>query len=257
MSLPFGATRSVLTSRYALLTPAGFVPSVLPKWTNAHSVIAISPQMGARFCQLLITLTPVGEGKGFTAANELFLYVVSGSIVIDHGGRNIANGEREIHLGEGGFAYIPPEHSYRIWADCAEAHLLLFERPYTPIKGVHAPATLVGHEQQVEAAPFMGDEGAMLKTLLPDEIAFDMAVNSFTFAPGATLPMVETHIMEHGLLLIQGQGIYRLDDDWYPVQQGDVIWMAPYCPQWFVATGKTPARYIYYKDVNRDPATGM
>ena len=47
--------------------------------------------------------------------------------------------------------------------------------------------------------------------------------------------------------------MYRLSDAWYPVQQGDVIWMAPYCPQWFVAMGKGPARYLYYKDVNRDP----
>ena len=29
--------------------------------------------------------------------------------------------------------------------------------------------------------------------------------------------------------------------------------MAPFCPQWFVAMGKGPARYLYYKDVNRDP----
>jgi (S)-ureidoglycine aminohydrolase len=28
--------------------------------------------------------------------------------------------------------------------------------------------------------------------------------------------------------------------------------MASYCPQWFVAMGKRPARYLYYKDVNRD-----
>jgi (S)-ureidoglycine aminohydrolase len=27
--------------------------------------------------------------------------------------------------------------------------------------------------------------------------------------------------------------------------------MGPYCPQWFVAMGKEPARYLYYKDVNR------
>jgi len=64
---------------------------------------------------------------------------------------------------------------------------------------------------------------------------------------------VETHVMEHGLLMLAGQGIYRLDSDWHPVQAGDVIWMAPYCPQWFVAMGKAPASYIYYKDVNRSP----
>jgi (S)-ureidoglycine aminohydrolase len=28
--------------------------------------------------------------------------------------------------------------------------------------------------------------------------------------------------------------------------------MGPYCPQSFYATGSEPARYIYYKDVNRD-----
>ena len=39
----------------------------------------------------------------------------------------------------------------------------------------------------------------------------------------------------------------------HPVKEGDAIWMAPYCPQWFVAMGKTPASYIYYKDVNREP----
>ena len=59
--------------------------------------------------------------------------------------------------------------------------------------------------------------------------------------------------------MLEGQGVYRLGDDWYPVRKGDVIWMAPFCPQWFVAMGKGPARYLYYKDVNRDPMeeTGM
>jgi (S)-ureidoglycine aminohydrolase len=32
--------------------------------------------------------------------------------------------------------------------------------------------------------------------------------------------------------------------------------MAPYCPQWFVACGRKPASYIYYKDVNRAPHAG-
>jgi (S)-ureidoglycine aminohydrolase len=87
--------------------------------------------------------------------------------------------------------------------------------------------------------------------LLPDVPAFDLAMNIFTYQPGATLPFVETHIMEHGLLMLAGQGVYRLEDSWYPVAAGDAIWMAPYCPQWFVAMGKQPASYLYYKDVNR------
>jgi (S)-ureidoglycine aminohydrolase len=80
-----------------------------------------------------------------------------------------------------------------------------------------------------------------------------LAVNVFTFQPGSALPLVEMHVMEHGLLMLAGQGVYRLDDAWYPVREGDAIWMAPFCPQWFVAMGKTPAQYLYYKDVNRDP----
>jgi (S)-ureidoglycine aminohydrolase len=105
----------------------------------------------------------------------------------------------------------------------------------------------------VEGAPFLGDPDAVLKALLPRDTRFDLAVNVFTFRPGATLPLVEVHVMEHGLLVLKGQGVYRLGDDWYPVRKGDVIWMAPFCPQWFVAMGKGPARYLYYKDVNRDP----
>jgi (S)-ureidoglycine aminohydrolase len=65
--------------------------------------------------------------------------------------------------------------------------------------------------------------------------------------------MVETHVMEHGLLMLQGGGIYRLGDFWYPVAAGDFIWMGPYCPQWFGALGKTPAKYLIYKDWNRHP----
>ncbi|RYD71642.1 MAG: cupin domain-containing protein, partial [Verrucomicrobiaceae bacterium] len=65
----------------------------------------------------------------------------------------------------------------------------------------------------------------------------------FTYQPGATLPFVETHIMEHGLLMLSGQRIYRLEESDYPVTAGDAIWMAPYCPQWFAAIGDEPASW--------------
>ena len=81
-----------------------------------------------------------------------------------------------------------------------------------------------------------------------------MAVNIFTYDPGATLPRVETHVMEHGMLFLTGGGVYRLDADWHPVAAGDALWIAAYCPQWFIAAGPEPARYIYYKDINRLPA---
>ena len=111
---------------------------------------------------------------------------------------------------------------------------------------------MLGEERSVSPVALNGDDAVEVRSLLPDDPAFDFAVNTMTYQPGACLPMVEVHVMEHGLLMLEGQGVYRLADAWYPVQQGDVIWMASYCPQWFVAMGKGPARYLYYKDVNRD-----
>jgi (S)-ureidoglycine aminohydrolase len=127
----------------------------------------------------------------------------------------------------------------------------LFFKKYVHLDGVVPPQTVVGREDEVSGQPYLDDEDARLQTLLPNHPSFDMAVNIFKYNPGALLPFVETHIMEHGLLMLEGKGIYRLEDRWYPVTAGDCIWMAPYCPQWFTAMGKSPARYLYYKDVNR------
>ncbi|GAB4437845.1 MAG: (S)-ureidoglycine aminohydrolase [Chloroflexi bacterium OHK40] len=247
MTDPFGHTRSVLSERYALITPPGLVRAPLPGWPGAACAVVISPAMGARFAQILVTLGPGAVGQGQRSREELFLYVRSGAVAI-----GVA--DQRATLTSGGYAYVPPGASFSVRAEGNRepAELLVFQRAYLPLAGIPAPEPVIGQEQDLLGAPFLGDEAALLKTLLPDTPAFDMAVNIFTFMPGATLPMVETHVMEHGLLMLNGQGIYRLASDWHPVQAGDVIWMAPFCPQWFVATGKTPARYIYYKDVNRD-----
>jgi (S)-ureidoglycine aminohydrolase len=245
MTTLFGSTRSVVTPHYALITPAGFVSAPLPGWSAAESVVVLSPAIGARFAQLLITLGPQGRGQAQADDRERLVFVLDGAIAAAAGGA-------QAELAAGGYAYLPPGLPFSIGASGPGARLLIFERRYIALTGTEPPAPLFGNEQQIAGAAFMGDEAALLKNLLPDTPAFDMAVNIFTFQPGATLPIVETHVMEHGLLMIQGQGIYRLGSDWHPVQAGDVIWMAPYCPQWFVATGKEAARYIYYKDVNRD-----
>jgi (S)-ureidoglycine aminohydrolase len=174
------------------------------------------------------------------------VYVIDGEIGLD-----TADDSR--HLTTGGYAYLPPKFLYALHSP-ATSRLLVIERHYTPpaIKQRLPLPAIFAQEQDVEDKPFLGDLDARLKTLLPEDPAFDMAVNIFIYQPGAALPFVEVHVMEHGLLMLDGAGIYRLSESWYPVQAGDAIWMAPYCPQWFVAMGKTPARYIYYKDVNRD-----
>jgi len=246
MSELFGHTRDVVKEHYALRTPGGFVPSRIPGWKNCLAVVQISPGMGANFCQTQIDLAKGGEGRGCTGANELLVFVLHGQCAL------LIDGKKH-PLTAGSFVHAPAQTDFAFHSKTTGARLLVFEKVYAPLAGSAKPAVLVGHEKNVPAKPFLGQKGALLQVLLPDDLRFDMAVNIFTYQPGSTLPFVETHIMEHGLLMLKGQGIYRLDADWHPVQSGDVIWMAPYCPQWFAAIGEAPASYIYYKDINRAP----
>ena len=79
----------------------------------------------------------------------------------------------------------------------------------------------------------------MVKKFLPEHPSFDLAVNVMTFQPGTPLPFVETHIMEHGLLMLSGGGVYKVEEVWYPVKEGDVIWMGPllFAVVWSVGQG--------------------
>src|SRR5439155_8901597 len=151
-----------------------------------------------------------------------------------------------------GYAYLPAGAEHRIIAE-APARAVVIEKPYRRLEGIAPPQSLIGAERSVAGQPLMDDAALEVRSLLPADSSFDMAVNTMSFQPGASLPMVEAHVMEHGLLMLEGGGIYRLGDCWYPVAAGDFIWMAPYCPQWFGALGKRPARYLIYKDWNRGP----
>ena len=244
MSEIFGTTRSVVKSRYALITPPSFVPGNLPGWENATCVVLISPALGARFCQFLITLDKDGQGRGNTGSAEYFAFVVEGSA-------SVTLDAKRHRLDTGAFVYIPPGRDMHFQG--SNARLLFFQKIYHPLAEVDPPKVIVGHQREIKGNPFLGNDDVRLQALLPDAPAFDMAVNIFTSQPGAALPSVETPLMEHGLLMLQGQGIHRLDADYHPVQAGDALWLAPFCPQWFVAMGKTPASYICYHDVNRDP----
>jgi (S)-ureidoglycine aminohydrolase len=242
----YGTTRSRVRQNHALITPESFVRGEIPGWANTLGITLITPAMGARFVQYLVVMeagvVPGPPPQGV----ERVIYVLDGEI----GLRAADNQERT--LGPGGFAYDPPGGSLA-WRTLTGCRLNVFEKRYRPIGGGGPPPAVYGHDWEVEGTPFHGDHAAVLRTLLPSDPAYDMAVNVFTFEPGAALPQVEVHVMEHGLLMLEGQGVYRLGDDWYPVRKDDVIWMGPYCPQWFVAMGKSVARYLYYKDVNRMP----
>jgi (S)-ureidoglycine aminohydrolase len=133
------------------------------------------------------------------------------------------------------------------------ARAAIIEKPYEALADTPAPGMVIGSDTTVTPTPLLGDTALRVQNLMPDGPSYDFAVNTMTYDPGAALSMVEIHIMEHGLLMLEGAGIFRLGDSWYPVQAGDFIYMAPYCPQWFGALGKTPAKYLIYKDWRRHP----
>jgi (S)-ureidoglycine aminohydrolase len=207
--------------------------------TKAAAIVHIAPAVGARFTQYTAEFEAGGVLE--PAAEQRFVYVLEGELEV--------NGAR---LTSGDYAYFPPEHAANV-STKTPARAAIIEKPFQPLPGISTPAFFTGRESDVAATPLMSDESLQVRALLPDNPSFDFAINTMTYLPGATLPMVEIHIMEHGLLMLAGGGIYRLGDQWYPVTEGDFIWMAPFCPQWFGALGKTPAKYLIYKDWNRGP----
>ena len=162
-----------------------------------------------------------------------------------------ADGKTHV-LASGGFAFLPQGTPHKVKARAA-SRVALIEKPYEELPGTEAPMIVVGKESDVASVALMGDEGLRVRSLMPDGPPYDFAVNTMTYDPGAALSMVEIHVMEHGLLMLEGGGIYKLGNSWYPVEAGDFIWMAPYCPQWFGAIGKKPAKYLIYKDWRRHP----
>lgn len=228
---------------YLLHTPDTFIRTLIPGSSKAAVIVHVSPEIGAAFTQYSAEF----ERGGVLGAAEgqRFVYVLEGSIVVDAGGHKHALAKDE-------YAYLPQGLSHRISAG-ENARAAVIEQPYRPVQGISAPELLIGNEPEVATQALMGDPDLQVRSLLPDTMAFDFAVNTMTYQPGAALSMVEIHVMEHGLLMLEGGGIYRLNDDWHPVAAGDFIWMAPFCPQWFGAIGKMPAKYLIYKNWNRHP----
>ena len=240
----FGHTRARVGARYALITPDNHVNSSLPGVKGATAVALVSPAIGASFAQTLLTFESGGSADFAAGEIQTFGYVMGGGATVSVAGR-------KRRLGPGGYFFCPAQAEWGLRAPNKGTQVTLFQKRYSPLRGVKGPRPILGDQSRIKGTPFMGDPAANLQVLLPDEPAFDMAVNIFAYRPGGHLPFVEVHIMEHGLVVLSGEGVYRLEDSWYPVRAGDAIWMAPYCAPWFVAMGKVPARYLYYKDVNR------
>ena len=240
-----GSTRSSLKADHLLQTPDTFVRTPLPGAEGVEFVVHIGPQRGAAFTQM--TAEFATGGMLAAAPGQRFIYVLEGKLDL------IAAGKKHV-LAPGGYAYLPQGAKHTVRAK-TDARAAIIEKIYEPAPDnfEERPQVVVGKEAEVTATALMGDEGLRVRALMPDGLAYDFAVNTMTYDPGAALSMVEIHVMEHGLLMLEGGGIYRLGDAWYPVEAGDFIWMAPYCPQWFGALGKRPAKYLIYKDWRRHP----
>lgn len=238
-----GHTRSSQARNHLLLTPDTFVRTTLPGMKRCAAIIHAAPALGARFTQYTAEFEAGGELG--PAAEQRFLYVMEGKLSLDLQGK-------QSELGNRGFAYFPRETAHKVTA-IQSSRVAVIEKPYEPLDSVATPQAIISSEDAVSSHALNDDPDLQVKCLLPDEPSFDFAVNTMVYQPGAALSQVEMHIMEHGLLMLEGGGIYRLGDSWYPVSAGDFIWMAPWCPQWFGAIGKVPAKYLVYKDWNRHP----
>jgi (S)-ureidoglycine aminohydrolase len=238
-----GRTRSSQQPNHLLLTADTFVRTTLPGMTRCSAIVHVGPALGARFTQYTAEFESGGE-LGPTSAQR-FIFVIEGGVRLEV--------NRKSHkLGPCGFAFLPEGLQHRVVASKV-SRLAIIEKPYQPLDSVEPLSLIVSNEDAISSHPLEDDPALQVKCLLPDEMNFDFAVNTMIYQPGASLSMVEMHVMEHGLIMLEGGGIYRLGDSWYPVTAGDFIWMGPWCPQWFGAIGKVPAKYLIYKNWNRHP----
>jgi (S)-ureidoglycine aminohydrolase len=241
-------TRGRRGACWTLITPDNHYVSRLAVLQRASVVKLVTPRLvPARFGQYLVQMSPRGGTDGdIPAGEEHFLLVLDGQLTVSSG--------REItHLEQGGFAYLPPDEPVSFLAGRMGpgALALWLKRPYEAAHGLAAPAMLTGHRDD-EPLTDTATEGVRRRELLPvDDPARDFAMSVLRFDPGCGLPQVEIHDEEHGLWMTAGGGTYHLDGEDLHVERNDFIYMAPYCPQSFVA-GSEGGEYLLYKDAWRD-----
>ena len=180
---------TVVERDHAVITGDGFVNSAVPGWSNCEVNVVINEAMGANFCQLFITLQQDGELKGKTEKTQIFFYVVEGSCAITLEGK-------KSKLTKGSYVYIPIDQEYVFDSATEGTQLLTFHKTYEHLDGYEIPKPIINNEANIEQNIYCDDPDLLMQNLLPDagNLSFDMAVNIFTYNPGANLPFVETHI---------------------------------------------------------------
>ncbi len=244
--------RAAFTTAYAVIprgTQRDIVTSYLPFWEDARFWVLARPLSGfaETFSHYLAEVAP-GGGSDRPETDDRaqsVLFIVGGR------GTLVLAGE-EHSLTAGSYAYIPPGTDWSLRAtETLTFHWI--RKAYEAVEGLDTPAPFVTSDAAVEPIAMPGTEGRWATTRFvdPTDIRHDMHVNVVTFQPGAVIPFAETHVMEHGLYVLEGKAVYRLNTDWVEVEAGDYMWLRAFCPQACYAGGPGPFRYLLYKDVNR------
>ncbi len=248
--------RAMFTEAYAVLprgTMRDIVTSFLPFWDSMRMWIIARPLSGfaETFSQYIVEVSPGGgsDRPELDPQAEGVLFVVEGEL-------KLTIGDEAHDLRAGSYAYLPAGSSWTLHVDEAAGGPGRFHwirKTYQKVEGIETPEPFVTHETDVEGAPMPGTEGRWTTQRFVglDDIRHDMHVTIVNFEPGGTIPFPETHVMEHGLYVLEGKAVYLLNKDWIEVQEGDFMWLRAFCPQACYAGGPGRFRYLLYKDVNR------
>lgn len=246
--------RSVFTDAYAVI-PKGvmtdIVTSNLPFWTKTRAWVLSRPLSGfaESFSQYIVEVAPGGgsERPETDGGAEAVIFVVDGTLTLTL--------EGETHkMQPGGYAYIPPAADWAVEnVDGGPVRFHWIRKAYEFVEGIETPDGFVTSDTEVSPAPMPDTNGKWATTRFVDplDMRHDMHVTIVTFEPGAVIPFAETHVMEHGLYVLEGKAVYRLNQDWVEVEAGDYMWLRAFCPQACYAGGPGKFRYLLYKDVNR------
>jgi (S)-ureidoglycine aminohydrolase len=245
--------RAVFTEAYAVI-PHGvmrdIVTSYLPHWRDSRVWIIARPLSGfaETFSQYVVEVFPGGgsERPELNTEAEGVLFVVAGQVTVTIEGKTHL-------LKEGGYAFLPPGTKWTLVNTSSEpARFHWVRKRYEVVDGIEPPASFVANEQDepIIWMPGTNNTWGTTRFVDPSDVRHDMHVNIVTLEPGAVIPFEETHVMEHGLYVLEGKAVYRLNRDWVEVEAGDFMWLRAFCPQACYA-GPERFRYLLYKDVNR------
>ena len=250
------ASTAIFTTAYAVI-PASVMRDIvagpLPGWTDTRVWIIARPMTGfaETFAQYAVEVQPGGGSitPEPDRAAEAGILVATGHMTLTLDGT-------AHHLTAGGYAYLPPGAVWTVHnpgASPLKFHWI--RKRYAPAPGLTAPDPVIASDRAMPVHWMSNtDKWGTTRFVDPSNLRHDMHVNIVTFLPGGRIPFAETHIMEHGLYVLEGTARYLLNRDWVDVGPGDFMWLRAYCPQACIATGTGPFRYLLYKDVNRHPS---